>query len=109
MKELFLPEATNSTLWTWLGSVWGIFACYLIVINLVAFALMGIDKHRAKVRGTRRIPERTLFLSALLGGSIGAIAGMQLFRHKTKHRYFVWGMPLILLVQLAVTIWLLTR
>ena len=74
---------------------------YLAVVNIAAFMLMGIDKRRAK-RGAWRIPERTLFLSAILGGSPGAILGMQVFRHKTRHRQFTIGMPLILLVQLAV-------
>ena len=73
---------------------------YLIFMNLLAFALMGIDKHRAR-RHKWRIPEKTLFLTALLGGSIGAIAGMQTFRHKTKHTAFVIGMPCILVLQLA--------
>lgn len=73
--------------------------CYLILINCIALALMGIDKSRAR-RGAWRIPEKTLFLSALLGGSIGAILGMQAFRHKTKHWYFQYGMPLILIVQI---------
>ena len=71
---------------------------YLILINLIAFALMGIDK--AKARHHRwRISEKALFLPALLGGSIGAIAGMQVFRHKTKHWYFVVGMPCILVAE----------
>lgn len=77
------------------------FIVYLILINLVAAALMGIDKHRAR-RHDWRIPEKTLFLSAILGGSIGAIFGMLLFRHKTKHISFVVGMPLILLIQLVI-------
>ena len=68
---------------------------------MVAFALMGADKKRAK-RGAWRISERTLFLSALLGGSIGANLGMRVFRHKTKHWYFVLGMPLILFVQAGI-------
>ena len=72
---------------------------YLAIINLLAFALMGIDKRRA-MRHAWRIPEKTVFLSALLGGSVGAIAGMQLFRHKTKHWYFRYGMPAILILQL---------
>lgn len=76
-----------------------IFICYLILVNILAFFLMGIDKKKART-GAWRIPEKTLFLSAILGGSIGAIAGMQLFRHKTKHRTFVVGMPVIFLVQL---------
>lgn len=73
---------------------------YLLLINLFAFALMGIDKEKAR-RHKWRIPEKTLFLSALLGGSVGAIAGMQFFRHKTKHWYFVIGMPAILVLQAA--------
>ena len=60
------------------------FLFYLVAVNIVAFALMGIDKKRA-INHAWRIPEKTLFLSAILGGSIGAIAGMQVFRHKTKH------------------------
>ena len=64
---------------------------------------MWLDKRRARRKGARRIRERTLFLSALLGGSAGAIAGMRLFRHKTKHWYFVWGMPAILAAQVILT------
>ena len=75
------------------------FIYYLIIINIIAFFLMGIDKKKAQT-GAWRIPEKTLFLSAILGGSIGAIAGMQLFRHKTKHRKFVIRMPVILIVQI---------
>lgn len=83
-----------------------ILLCFLLFINALAFSLMGLDKARAK-RGVRRIPEKTLFLSAVLGGSAGAIAGMYVFRHKTRHRHFVVGMPLILLLQLAAAFWLL--
>lgn len=82
--------------------------CYLIVVNLIAFALMGIDKGKAK-RGAWRISEKALFLSAILGGSVGAILGMWFFRHKTKHWYFVIGMPLILLLQVAVAGYLLWK
>ena len=70
---------------------------YLFFINVLAFFLMGIDKRTAEL-GRWRIPERTWFLFAFLGGGVGAIAGMQLFRHKTKHRSFTVGMPLILLL-----------
>ena len=59
-------------------------ACYLIAVNSIAFALMGIDKKRAK-QSAWRISEKALFLPAILGGSVGAILGMQIFRHKTKH------------------------
>jgi uncharacterized membrane protein YsdA (DUF1294 family) len=74
---------------------------YLLIANLAGFAVMGIDKSRAK-RHAWRIPEKVLFLASLLGGSIGTWAGMYAFRHKTKHWYFVVGMPLILAVQIAV-------
>ena len=67
---------------------------------------MGIDKKKAR-RKAFRIPESTLFIVALIGGSIGSIAGMYTFRHKTQHWYFVWGMPAILLVQAAVILYLL--
>lgn len=77
-----------------------ILAVYLLGINLVSFFLMGIDKSKAR-RRKWRIPEKTLFAFALLGGSIGAILGMRIFHHKTRHWYFVWGMPCILLAQLA--------
>lgn len=83
------------------------FPLYLVMMNLAAFALMGIDKSRAR-RHAWRIPEKTLFLSAAFGGSVGAILGMQVFRHKTKHWYFVVGMPLILILQLALA-WYLLR
>ena len=72
--------------------------CYLILINLIAFALFGIDKRRAKI-GAYRISERTLFLSAILGGSMGALAAMYLFRHKTRHLSFTAGIPAILVIQ----------
>ena len=82
---------------------WKVAVAYLIVVNVVAFALMGIDKHKAK-KNQWRIPERTLFLSAAVGGSIGAMYGMHLFRHKTKHKSFLFGMPAILALQLLVVI-----
>ena len=72
---------------------------YLILVNITGFAMMGIDKRRAK-RGAWRIPEKTLFLVSALGGSIGTWVGMYFFHHKTKHWYFVVGMPLILIVQI---------
>lgn len=77
---------------------------YLIGINLVAFLLMAADKRRAQ-KHRWRIPEHTLFAAAILGGSLGAILGMYLCRHKTKHWYFVVGMPLILMLQLLVVLW----
>lgn len=68
--------------------------------NLWAFAQMGVDKARAR-KSKRRIPEKRLFLSAALGGALGAILGMRVFRHKTLHRSFVWGMPALLLLNLV--------
>ena len=71
---------------------------YIIIMNIIGFCLMGLDKHRARTRQWR-IPEKVLFGAALLGGSAGAWAGMYAFRHKTRRWYFVVGMPLILAVQ----------
>ncbi len=85
-----------------------ILPAYLIVLNLLAFLLMGLDKAKAR-RHRWRIPEKTLFLSAILGGSIGAIAGMQLFRHKTKHASFRIGMPCILVLQLALAAYFILK
>jgi uncharacterized membrane protein YsdA (DUF1294 family) len=79
---------------------------YLIVVNLIAFGLMGHDKGQAK-KGGRRVPEKTLFLWAVIGGSIGEIAGMRMWRHKTKHVSFTIGMPGILIVQLVLAYWYL--
>ena len=77
---------------------------YLAAVNLVTFTVYGVDKAKAK-RGAWRVPEKTLFLLPLLGGSVGALLGMLVFRHKTKHWYFAWGIPLILLAQIALTVW----
>ena len=85
-----------------------ILTIYLIFMNLLAFLLMGLDKAKAR-RDRGRIPERTLFLSAILGGSIGAILGMQVFRHKTKHASFRIGMPCILIAQLGLAVYILSR
>ena len=73
---------------------------YLAVMNILGLFFMGFDKYQAK-KGGFRISEATLFTTALLGGSLGSVIGMYLFRHKTKHWYFVVGMPLILVLQLA--------
>ena len=78
---------------------------YLAAVNLIAFTVYGADKRRAK-KDKRRVPEKTLFLLALIGGSVGAWAGMYTFRHKTRHWYFVWGIPTILLAQVALAVWL---
>ncbi|HJA31817.1 MAG TPA: DUF1294 domain-containing protein [Candidatus Eisenbergiella pullicola] len=83
-----------------------ILALYGIIVNIAGFAAMGIDKSRAR-RKLWRIPESTLFFIALIGGSIGSLLGMYGFRHKTRHWYFVWGMPAILVLQVAAILYLL--
>ena len=81
-----------------------IICAWLLLWSLVAFIAMGADKRKAQ-KSKWRVPEATLFLFALLGGGLGATLGMHLFRHKTKHWYFRWGLPLILLVQVALVAW----
>ena len=80
---------------------------YLVLINAVGFALMLIDKYKAK-KNLWRIPEATLLTIAALGGSIGSLAGMYTFRHKTKHLKFTLGIPAILIGQLLLA-WLLSH
>ena len=79
---------------------------YLLIVNALGFLLMLVDKRKAQ-KNLWRIPEATLFLMAAIGGSIGSIAGMYKFRHKTRHWYFVIGMPAILIAQLALVFLLL--
>ena len=81
---------------------------WLAVINLLTFIVYGADKRRAR-KGKWRVPEKTLFLLPLLGGSIGALLGMRVFHHKTKHWYFVWGIPAILLAQITLAVWIYTK
>ena len=76
---------------------------YLAVMNVVGLAAMGMDKAKAK-SGAWRIPEKTLFLFSIIGGSLGTWAGMYLFRHKTKHWYFVVFMPLIFVMHVAAAV-----
>lgn len=75
-----------------------ILAAYLVIVNLLGFAVMGIDKKRA-IRGAWRISEASLFLTALVGGSLGCTLGIHYFHHKTKHWYFRYGMPAIFLAE----------
>ena len=85
-----------------------IICAWLLLWSVIAFIAMGADKRKAQ-KGKWRVPEATLFLFALLGGGLGATLGMHVFHHKTKHWYFRWGLPLILLVQLALVVWLARR
>lgn len=82
-----------------------IFLLYLLLINAGAFVLMLADKSYAR-NHRRRIPEKTLFGAALLGGSAGTLLGMYTFRHKTRHLQFTIGIPAILIVQLFVFFWI---
>ena len=77
-----------------------VFPYYLIFINIVTFLVYGIDKWKAK-QGSWRISEATLLMLAVIGGTIGALLGMQVWRHKTMHKKFKYGLPLILLAQIT--------
>ena len=79
---------------------------YLLIVNILGFVLMGIDKHRSRNKAWR-IAEKTFYLISLLGGSAGCWTGMYLFRHKTKHWGFVIGIPVILILQIVLLILLL--
>ena len=79
---------------------------YLMIMNGIGFIMMGVDKQKAK-HHTWRIREKSFFLISLMGGSLGTIVGMYIFHHKTKHWYFVYGLPMILLGQ--VILWIFYR
>lgn len=83
-----------------------ILSIYFIIINLIGFLSMYLDKYKAK-KHLWRIPEATLFIIAIIGGSIGSILGMRVFHHKIRHWYFVYGMPAILIIQIALVLLLL--
>lgn len=85
-------------------NIWIWISVYVLIMNLVGVAIMGSDKKKA-IRHQYRVPEKRLFLISLLGGSIGTWAGMYIFRHKTRHWYFVVFMPLILAVQIVLIIY----
>nr|WP_091127734.1 DUF1294 domain-containing protein [Oscillibacter sp. PC13] len=88
------------------GSPWVPLAMYLLVINLVTFFIFGLDKWKAKRKtkndAVRRVPEKTLFLLSALGGSIGALLGMKVWHHKTLHKSFRFGIPVILILQVLI-------
>lgn len=81
---------------------------YLITVNIVSFILYGIDKYKAK-RGKWRISEATLLVMAIIGGSIGAWTGMKVWHHKTMHKKFTIGVPLVFAIQVALAIYLHVR
>ena len=80
-----------------------ILCVYLLIINAIGFILMLVDKIKAR-KNLWRIPEAALFLTAVIGGSVGSLLGMHIFRHKTKHIQFILGMPLILAAQIIAAV-----
>ena len=123
----FLPEVSNDTIFALIGgpdlgiiggqdgpiavfysgpSPWLILLGWLAIINVVTFLVFGLDKWKArrkeKKESVRRVPEKTLLLLAALGGSIGALLGMKVWRHKTLHKTFRFGVPLILALQIII-------
>ena len=82
-----------------------LFIAYIVIVNIIGFVLMGVDKKRA-IRGAWRISEASLFGAALVGGALGCTLGMRHFRHKTKHWYFKYGMPLIFIAECVLLFWL---
>ena len=82
--------------------------CYLLAVNIATFLLYGIDKYKAK-KSKWRISEATLLTMAAIGGSIGAWAGMRLWHHKTMHKKFKYGIPIIIILQVALAVYLLTN
>lgn len=88
-----------------MGIIAVVVPAYIAIINLVGFAAMELDKAKAK-KGAWRTPEATLFLFAFLGGGIGTTVGMHTFRHKTKHWYFKFGMPLIAALEYGLLLYL---
>ena len=85
-------------------SISSLLTLYLLAINVVTFLLYGIDKWRAK-RARWRIPESVLLGLAAIGGSVGAWLGMGIWHHKTQHKKFRYGVPVMLLIQIALLVW----
>ena len=105
-KALFLPEVRNDFIWAVVGSPWGLLAIWLVLINVITFFVFGADKLQAKRKEkkdtVRRVPEKNLLLLAAAGGSIGALLGMKAFHHKTLHKAFKIGVPVILALQIII-------
>lgn len=85
---------------------WQNILIYLLIINIIGFFIMWLDKHKAK-NGQWRIPEKTLFIVTLLGGGIGTISGMYKFRHKTKKLAFTIGLPTITILEVVLAIYMI--
>lgn len=106
LSAAYAPEARSDFLWVVVGSPWGLLACWLVLINLLTFLVFGADKLQAKRKEkketVRRVPEKNLLLLAAVGGSVGALLGMKVFHHKTLHRAFKLGVPLILALQILI-------
>ena len=81
---------------------------YLLAVNLATFFLYGIDKYKAR-KGRWRISEATLLMMAVIGGSIGAWSGMRLWHHKTMHKKFKYGIPIIIILQVTIAVYLQTN
>ena len=81
---------------------------YLLAVNIATFFLYGIDKYKAR-KGRWRISEATLLMMAVIGGSIGAWSGMRLWHHKTMHKKFKYGIPVIIILQVVLAVYLLTN
>ena len=103
-----MPEANNDFIWTVVGDPRAWPVVWLALINLVTFFVFGWDKFKAKYKekhdSARRVPERTLFLLAILGGSAGALLGMKIWRHKTLHKTFTIGIPVIMALQILIPV-----
>ena len=82
--------------------------CFLLAINIATFLLYGIDKYKAR-KGRWRISEATLLMMAVIGGSIGAWSGMRLWHHKTMHKKFKYGIPIIIILQVTIAVYLQTN
>ena len=106
LSAAYEPEAHNDFIWAVVGSPWGLLALWLVLINVITFFVFGLDKWKAKRKEkketVRRIPEKNLLLLAAAGGSVGALLGMKVFHHKTLHKAFRFGVPLILALQIII-------
>jgi len=111
----YLPEVQNDFIWAIVGNPWVWLTVWLLLVNLVTFFVFGLDKWKAKRKvkkeSVRRVPEKTLFLLAILGGSVGALLGMKVWHHKTLHKSFRIGIPAILVLQIVIPLglWLWLR